>query len=77
MILIDKTCKGHNSLLNTDLIFCDFPNVYGENQENALLFDRGNPCAASFRVVLQSDVITTALGLAAHCDWLITFEGVA
>jgi len=41
-------------LLNTDLIFCDFPKVYGEN---ALLFDRGNPCAASFRVVLQSDVI--------------------
>jgi len=54
-MLIDKTCKGHNSLLNTDLIFCDIPKVYGEN---ALLFDRGNP---SFRVVLQSDVITSAL----------------
>jgi len=45
-------------LLNTDLIFSDFPKVYGEN---ALLFDLGNPCAASFRVVLQSDVITSAL----------------
>jgi len=22
--LLDKTCKGHNPLLNTDLIFCDF-----------------------------------------------------
>jgi len=43
-------------LLNTDLIFCDFPKVYGEN---ALLFDRGNPCAASFRLVLQSDVHTS------------------
>jgi len=56
---MNKTCKGSQLIVkHTDLIFCDFPKVYGEN---AKLLDRGNPCAANFRVVLQSDVITSAL----------------
>jgi len=32
-------------------------------------FDRGNPCAASFWVVLQSDVITSALYWLDH--WVV------
>jgi len=54
--LKDKTCKGHNSVEHRSYFFAIFLKSMGKMHS----FDRGNPCAANFRVLLQSDVITLA-----------------
>ena len=48
IIRLNKTCIYLTGSFSTDLISSSFPKSYGEIP---LLFCRGNPCAAYFRVL--------------------------